>query len=151
VSRARERRLARLIAGDAEAAVENVRGPAINRAFLRQQVWILTILRTYFPPEDAGPALVNALELWGAAEAELAAMPDTAALRAADEAVIAATEPEAARAAGRDAPESLLDMIGHIIEGYYTGRVPFSRTSASPMECLAWSLASAARRDAGSG
>ncbi|MGH7088799.1 MAG: hypothetical protein ACREFQ_07850 [Stellaceae bacterium] len=89
-----EKRLARPFAARAAQRAARERAAARHRIGLRAWVAVAAIIRRAFPEVDL--AVCRALRLGAAAE--LAAIPDTPALAAADEALIGA-EPEANEAA----------------------------------------------------
>ena len=82
------RRLGGPLAKRAERAACRELAAARCRAGLRARVAVAAIVRREFP--EVGPAVSHALRLGEEAMAELAAIPDTPALRAADDALIAA-------------------------------------------------------------
>ena len=92
------RRIGGPLAKRAERAARRELAAARRRVGLRARVVVAAIIRREFP--EAGPAVCQALRLGEEAMAELAAIPDIPALRAADDALIGA-EPAAAQFAAR--------------------------------------------------
>ena len=90
---------------------------AAHRSGLRAQAIVADFLRRWAAPEDAGPGLSLGLALGEAAAAELALIPDTAELRAADAARLPCHGPDPrellwrrlARLAARDSPDRAPD------------------------------------------
>lgn len=122
----------------------------MHRSLLRVQSRHGAILREYFPREDAEPALAHALTLANEAAAELAAIPDSPELRAADDARLAAAEDDAGDGArGHDGPDprvELREKFDRLVQGYRDGK-PFDRAHSAPVQVLACCLV----RNAGAG
>jgi hypothetical protein len=121
-------------------APPNRKGPpsdltaARHRALLRARVEICTSLRRMRASAAIGGALAAALHLGDDASAELALIPDTAALRRRDEALLAGdADMEADGAEAR---------IRRLIEEYRNGRA-LDLFTASPTELLACCVARA--------
>jgi Family of unknown function (DUF5681) len=104
-----------------------------RRALLRARVALAGLLRER-PPSDAGQTLPWVLQCGEAAAAELAEIPDTALLRAADERRLAADH------AGVE--DAFAAKLLHLILQYRDGR-EIDPVNASPAELLAARLAGA--------
>jgi hypothetical protein len=112
----------------ARAATEALRvGPdpaemAAHRSGLRAQAIVADFLRRWAAPEDAGPGLSLGLALGEAAAAELALIPDTPELRAAD----AAFQP----CHGADPRQELWRRLARLAARDSPGRAPDTPAAA---------------------
>jgi len=112
------------------------RQAAHHRQSLRARVELHELIRERLRLMGIDPALAVALRRGEDAAAELAEIPDTIELRAADEAIV---RPE--RSDGTDRAHQVREKIERMAEQYRNGEYPLDLANASPVQLLAFCVA----------
>lgn len=130
-------RLARVEAARAAQVEATVRPGAEHRAALRAKAAIGGVIREALLLTGVDPQICRALRLAQEAQAELAAIPDTPALRRADKRLLGGTAGEGSNPAADAFDAKMSNLVGRYRAGL--GTPDFSTES---MACVfAWSLA----------
>ena len=106
---------------------------------MRARIAVAALLRRELAGEAAAPGLARAWRLGEAAAAELAALPDAAALAASDEALLAA-EPD-----GAAGPAEFAARLARLAARGAEDEAAFDPDRASPAELLARALCASGR------
>lgn len=133
-----EERLARAEAEKAAKARATVQPGAAHRSGLRAKAAIAAVIREALSRAGADPAACRALRMAEAAAAELAAIPDTPALRRADKRLLAGDAGETSVAAAEAFDAKMADLVSR----YRSGRLDTPDFASESMaNVLAWSIA----------